>query len=87
MVESILVASGLTASAVGLWRGYASAREALGPLVHEGEPTRSLVEGSLPLHRRSRMRLFARRVLIATGWVVVALYGALLATVGLEGPR
>jgi len=84
MVESILVASGLTASAVGLWRGYAAAREALGPIVHEGEPTRSLIERVQPLHRRPRVRLFARRALIATGWVVVALYGAFLATVGLE---
>lgn len=84
MVESVLVASGLTAAALGVWRGYASAREALGPLVHEGDETRTLIEASLPVHRRPRVRLFARRALASTAWLAIALYGAYLATVGLE---
>ena len=80
----VLILCGSIAAVVGVARGYASARSAVGPLVHEGEPTRTLIEAAQPLHARSRVRLFARRVAEAAGWLVVALYGLYLATVGVE---
>jgi hypothetical protein len=78
----LLVACGLTAAVIGGWRGYALARAALAPLVHEGEPTRTALEAARPIHSRFRVRLFARRVLAATGWLILALYGLYLAQVG-----
>jgi hypothetical protein len=80
---SLLVATGLAAAVLGTWRGYAVAREALAPLVHEGEPTRTVVEAAQPLHARSRVRLFARRVVVAVGWLIVGSYGVFLLSVGL----
>jgi hypothetical protein len=78
----VLVLCGLTAAAFGGWRSYALAREALAPLVHDGDATRTSVEAARPVHARSRVRLFARRVAGSVGWLVVALYGLFLAQVG-----
>jgi hypothetical protein len=78
----VLVGCGLTALAIGSWRGYALAREALGPLVHAGESTRSAIEAARPFHARTRVRLFVRRVAAATAWLVVALYGLYLVAAG-----
>jgi hypothetical protein len=74
----ILMACGVIAVAIGLWRGYANAREAVGPLVHSGEPTRTAVEAARPVHERSRIRRFARALVISVAWIVVALYGLFL---------
>ena len=81
----LLVGCGLTALAIGGWRGYALARGALAPLVHPGDATRSAIEAARPVHTRFRVRLFVRRVAAATGWLVVALYGLYLIQAGSVG--
>jgi hypothetical protein len=81
-VGAILGLCGLTAAFVGAWRGYAVAREAISPLVHAGEPTRTAIEATRPLFARPRVRLFVRRLAISIGWIAVALYGLFLASVG-----
>ena len=81
---AILLVSGLVVVAFGMWRGYANAREALGPLVHEGEPTRTAIERGRPLLARARVRLFARRVAVSLAWIAVAMYGGFLVSAGLE---
>jgi hypothetical protein len=78
----LLTACGLTALALGSWRSYAVARDALGPIVHDGEPTRTRVEASWPVYRRSRVRRFVRRVVVSVGWLSIAMYGLFLASVG-----
>jgi hypothetical protein len=80
---TILVLSGLMTAVLGTWRGYAAARAAVGPLVHDGEPTRTAIEAARPLHARSRVRLFARRVAVSVGWLLVATYGLFLLSVGM----
>ena len=79
---AILGLCGLTAAVVGAWRGYAVAREAISPLVHAGEPTRTAIEATRPILARPRVRLFVRRLAISIGWIGVALYGLFLASVG-----
>ena len=83
MVGVVLVVSGLVAVGYGSWRGYAAARSALAPLAHEGDPTRTLVETSRPLHARSRVRLAARQVVLAVLWLAIAMYGLYLLVVGM----
>ena len=78
----LLVVTGLTASVIALWRSYAAAREAIGPVVHPGEPTRTALEAVRPLHARSRVRLFAARVARSVGWLLVASYGLFLVASG-----
>ena len=63
MVDAVLLVCGLAAAVIGTWRGYVVAREAVGPFVHEGDPTRTLIEAGRPIHARPRVRLFVRRVL------------------------
>ena len=82
----LLVGCGLTALAIGGWRGYALAREALAPLVHDGEPTRTAIEAARPVHARFRVRLFARRATAAAAWLVIALYGLYLVQAGSVAP-
>jgi hypothetical protein len=79
---TLVIACGLVVVAIGVWRSYGLAREALGPLVHEGEATRTAVEAARPMHARFRVRLFFRRVVAAVGWSVIALYGVFLAQAG-----
>jgi hypothetical protein len=74
----VVTLCGLVALVLGTWRSYAVAREALSPLVHEGDPTRTAIEAARPVHARFRIRLFARRVAISIGWLIVALYGLFL---------
>jgi len=83
MLGAVLVLSGLIALTYGSWRGYAAARAALLPLVRDGDPTRTLIETSRPLHARVRIRLAVRHVLLAMAWLAVSMYGMYLATVGL----
>ncbi len=82
MLALVLIASGLFATVYGSWRGYVAARGALVPLLREGDPTRTLVEAGRPIHARTRVRVAARQVVLAVGWVTVALYGMYLAVVG-----
>ena len=63
----VLITSGVFLAAAGGWRSYVMAREAIGPL---------------PVIERPRVRLFARRVFLAVGWLVVAMYGLYLLSVG-----
>jgi hypothetical protein len=81
----VLVTCGLAALAIGTWRGWSTAREALAPLIHEGDPTRSAIEAARPIHARFRIRLFVRRVAAATVWLLVAMYGLYLVAVGTAG--
>ena len=78
----VLITSGLFLVAAGGWRSYVMAREAIGPLVHDGDPTRTALEATRPVIERPRVRLFARRVFLAVGWLVVAMYGLYLLSVG-----
>jgi hypothetical protein len=78
----LLTVCGLTALVLGAWRSYTVARDALVPIAHDGEPTRSKVEASWPIYRRSRVRRFVRRVVVSVGWLSIAMYGLFLLTVG-----
>jgi hypothetical protein len=84
MTGVVLLASGLFLAGWGSWRGYAAARAALLPLVREGDPTRTLVDATRPVHARTRVRVAARHVLAGVAWLGFAMYGLYLATVGLE---
>jgi hypothetical protein len=83
MTGVVLVWSGVFLAVWGTWRGYAAARGALLPLVRQGDATRSLVDAARPVHERTRVRLVARNVAFAVLWLVVAMYGLYLATIGL----
>jgi hypothetical protein len=85
MVGAVLVVCGLIAVAIGSWRGYAAARSALLPLVRAGDPTRTLIETTRPLHARARVRLAARHVALALAWLCIAMYGLYLFTAGMGG--
>jgi len=82
MIDVLLLSCGLVLAGIGTWRGYAAARSALGPLTHAGDATRALVEAGQPVHARPRIRLVAGRVLLAVGWLVLALYGLFLVSAG-----
>jgi hypothetical protein len=84
MTGLVLLVCGLVLAAWGTWRGYASARSALMPLLVPGDPTRTLVDSTRPVHARTRVRIVARNVLLAVVWLTIALYGLFLATVGME---
>ncbi len=58
---AILGLCGLIAAVVGAWRGYAVARQAIAPLVHGGDPTRTAIEATRPILERPRVRLVFRR--------------------------
>jgi hypothetical protein len=78
----LLTFCGVAALAIGAWRGWSVAREALGPLVHDGDPTRSAIEAARPIHARFRIRLFVRRLGVALAWLLVASYGLYLIAAG-----
>ena len=82
VIGFVLLLTGLAAATYGVWRSYAAARSALVPLVREGDPTRTLIEATRPLRSRTRVRIVARNVALSLGWMVVAMYGLYLATVG-----
>ena len=77
-VEPVLLLSGLLVALIGTWRGYANARLVVAPLVHPGEPTRTAVEATQPLSERARVRRAARNLLVAVGWLLIAMYGLYL---------
>lgn len=78
----LLTFCGFVALVVGGWRSYSIARQALGPLVREGDPTRTAIEAARPFLDRFRIRLFIRRVAVSVGWLLVALYGLFLVSAG-----
>ncbi len=78
----VLTFCGLAAFGIGAWRGYAAVRRAFAPLIHDGEPTRTAIEAARPVQDRFRVRLFVRRVTASVGWLIVALYGLYLLSVG-----
>ena len=84
MIGLVLVCCGALGVLLGASRGYAVARQAIAPLVHVGDPTRTAIEATRPLSERPRVRLFVRRLAVSIGWIAVALYGLFLASVGLE---
>ena len=86
MTGAILFLCGVTAVVVGTWRGYLNAREAIAPLVHAGEPTRTAVDAGRPVLERARVRRFVRGAAISIGWLGVAMYGLFLVA-SAEGVR
>ncbi len=87
MFEGVPLVAGLAGATYAAWRSYVAARSALLPLVREGDPTRTLIEETRPVHARSRVRIAARNVAVSLGWLVVAMYGLFLASaaMALEG--
>jgi hypothetical protein len=83
-MQLLLETCGIVAIVIGGWRSYAMAREALGPVAHQGDPTRTALEAGRPILERTRVRLFLRRVAISLGWLLVAGYGLYLVAVGQE---
>lgn len=76
---AVLIGCGIVTVAVGLWRGFVVARQALGPFVHDdGDPTRRAIDATRPPLARMRVRTFARRTAVAIGWLIVATYGLVL---------
>jgi hypothetical protein len=84
MTGVVLVWAGVFLAFWGAWRGYGAARAALVPLLRDGDPTRSLVDATRPVHARVRVRLAVRNVVTAVAWLGIAMYGLYLATVGME---
>jgi hypothetical protein len=78
----VLISAGLFLVAAGGVRSYALVREALSPLVHDGDPTRTAIEAMRPILERPRVRLFVKRVVLSLLWLVVATYGLYLLAVG-----
>jgi len=83
-MQLLLQTCGIVAVVIGGWRSYAMAREALGPVAHQGDPTRTALEAGRPILERTRVRLFLRRLAVSLGWLLVAGYGLYLVTVGQE---
>ena len=78
----LLVTCGLVLSGIGTWSGYRNARDAVVPEAHQGDPTRVAIDAARPLLGRSSVRRFARFVVAAIAWLVVALYGLFLVSAG-----
>lgn len=82
MVGVLLEVCGVMAVVIGGWRSYAVAREALAPLIHEGDPTRTALEATRPFPFRPRVRLFARRLMTSLLWLAIGFYGLFLVVRG-----
>ena len=83
MFEGVPLVAGLAAATYAAWRSYVAARSAVAPLIREGDPTRTLIEGTRPVYTRSRVRIAVRNVAVSLGWLVVAMYGLFLASAGM----
>jgi hypothetical protein len=83
-MQLLLETCGIVAVVIGGWRSYAMAREALGPVAHQGDPTRTALEAGRPILARTRVRMFLRRLAVSLGWLLVAGYGLYLVAVGQE---
>lgn len=79
---AVLVACGIVAVLLAGWASYGNARAAIAAYLHEGDPTRAVIEAARPIAARSRVRAFARHATLAVGWLIVALYGLWLAAEG-----
>ncbi|MGH2511499.1 MAG: hypothetical protein ACRDGQ_02305 [Candidatus Limnocylindrales bacterium] len=82
MAQFVLQVCGFLAVAIGAVRGYSLARQAVAPLVHDGDPTRSAIEATRRITDRPRVRLFARRVAGAVAWLALAGYGLFMIVAG-----
>lgn len=78
MARFVLQLCGVIAVVIALSRSYVVTREAVGPLIHDGDPTRTAIEATRRVTDRPRVRLFARRLGVAIGWLAVAMYGLFL---------
>jgi hypothetical protein len=78
MAHFVLQLCGVIAVVIAASRSYVATREAVGPLVHDGDPTRTAIEATRRITDRPRVRLFARRLVVAVGWLAVAMYGLFL---------
>ena len=78
MARFVLQLCGVIAVVIAAARSYAVSREAISPLIHDGDPTRTAIEATRRLTDRPRIRLFARRLAVAIGWLAVAMYGLFL---------
>jgi len=78
MARFVLQLCGVIAVVIALGRSYVVTREAVGPLIHDGDPTRTAIEATRRVTDRPRVRLFARRLGVAIGWLAVAMYGLFL---------
>jgi hypothetical protein len=87
LVGMLLFMSGIVLTVVGGVRGYAHARRALAPLIHEGEATRARLESMRPLPMRPKVRAFASRVVLSVAWLGLSFYGLYLAVAGVEWMR
>ncbi len=85
MIRFMIQSCGLIAVVIAVSRSYAVTREAVGPFVHDGDPTRSAIEATRRIIDRPRVRLLARRVAVALGWLAVAMYGLFLIVEGQAG--
>jgi hypothetical protein len=78
MAPLLLQLCGVIAVVIAASRSYAATRAAVSPLVHDGDPTRTAIEATRRITDRPRVRLFARRLFVAVGWLAVAMYGLFL---------
>ncbi|MDR3544517.1 MAG: hypothetical protein P4L30_01960 [Candidatus Limnocylindrales bacterium] len=82
MLGVTLTVCGLVTATVGTWRGYVNARSALGSLARDGDPTRAAIEARRPILARERVRRFVRPVATSLLWLVIAMYGLLMVSLG-----
>jgi hypothetical protein len=85
MARFVLQLCGVIALVVGATRSYAATRAAVAPLIHEGDPTRTAIEATRRVIDRPRVRLFARRVVLAVAWLAISMYGLFLIVAGQVG--
>lgn len=74
-VALVLGACGLVLTLIGLVRSYAVARQAIAPLIHQGDPTRAAIEAMRPLPLRPKFRTALVRAVTSMGWLALSLYG------------
>jgi hypothetical protein len=82
MLGVTLTTCGLVTAAIGTWLGYVNARNALGTLAGGGDPTWEAIEAGRPVLARERVRRFLRPVATAVLWLVIAMYGLLMVSLG-----
>ena len=85
MTGAILVISGMLALSHGSWRGCVVARQAVRPLVRQGDEAWTPIEAARPVRERYRVRLAAGHAGISMAQLGVAPYGLCLAAVGIAG--
>jgi hypothetical protein len=82
----ILILCGSTGLTTGVYRSVILACEALGPIVHDGDPTRASIDATRPIHERERVRRVVARITGSLAWLVVAMYGLYLVARASELP-